>query len=216
MMRNAVASLFILSYTLVDSTKNSFPNDTRDDDVHFPHVNLSWYLLPPFTTEDENVFGNSPPGEIISRLVVWLGSACYFDSDYKPIAHLTEGDNETEVLNLLQDELAQFAFPIVSSSKEPTYRGYTYLPLLPYPPTVFLRRQKPAEDVIIDAMFKAWPILAITLLLTAISGIVTWALVSYSDEMFKCLETVMKFCLELDACAGHTRHTMNEEKMSML
>ena len=191
--------LVTLSFNVVASTSN---NNTISDSR--PRVYLSWYLLPPFTTEDINVFGDSPPGEIISKLVHWIGAACYYDQEIKLLQILTEGENETDVLNHLENKKAQFAFPVVSSSKESMYRGYKYLPLLPYPSTVFLVKEKPPGDIMFNAVLKAWPLLVVTLLLTAIAGVITWGLVS--TKGFSCL------CTGAEACSHGKSHNFLQDK----
>ena len=103
--------LVILFFNVVASTSN---NSTDSDPL--PRVYLSWYPLPPFTTEDTNVIG-------------WLGAVCSHGHGIKLLPILTRGKNETDVLNHLENRKAQFAFPVVSSSKVSTYRGYKYLPL---------------------------------------------------------------------------------------
>ena len=192
--------LVILFFNVVASTSN---NSTDSDPL--PRVYLSWYPLPPFTTEDTNVIGNSPPKQIIPKLVGWLGAVCSHGHGIKLLPISTRGKNETDVLNHLENRKAQFAFPVVSSSKESTYWGYNYLPLLPYLSTVFLVKEKPPGDIMFEAVLKAWPLLVVTLLLTAIAGIITWGLVS--TKGFSCLSNKLLLWL---VCMGNSTFPLRQ------
>ena len=84
------------------------------------------------------------------------------------------------MIEMLRQNKVHLAVPIF----EPINRRYIefpFLKLVDYPGTDFISTEEETKglSVVLDAVLKSWPLLAVTLILTAIAGVTVWALVSF-------------------------------------
>ena len=88
-------------------------------------------------------------------------------------------DSEFQMIELLRQNKAHVAVPIF----EPTDRRYdefAFFKITDYPGSEYITSQDEASklNLVLDEVLNSWPLLAVTLILTAIAGVIMWALVS--------------------------------------
>ena len=90
--------------------------------------------------------------------------------------------SQFQMIELLKQNIVQMAFPIFEPPTNRQYNGSTFLKLGNYPGSEFITTEDKANalNVVMDEVMESWPLLAVTLVLTAIAGIAMWALVSIS------------------------------------
>ena len=70
------------------------------------------------------------------------------------------------------------------------YQNTPYFPLVESPGVIYLQKKQPpgnAAKAVMDAVLQGWPVLVLTLIMAALSGIVMWALVSNLLSTLGCL-----------------------------
>ena len=89
-------------------------------------------------------------------------------------------ESEFELLQQLRQNIVHIALPIFEDANNRKYSEFTFFKLDDYPGTEFITTEDftTALTVVMDSVLKSWPLLAVTLVLTAIAGIIMWALVS--------------------------------------
>ena len=104
---------------------------------------------------------------------------CY---DYKIQIDTIRVKHESEIFQKLKSGQAQAGAPVIAKGIDPaTYSGLAFVPMVDYPGADFITIAEPKQfaGAAKEAVFNSWPLIAFTLILTAIAGVVTWALVSY-------------------------------------
>lgn len=84
------------------------------------------------------------------------------------------------------------SMPIYGDMKDVTFQSHPFYPVVESPGVVFIVKKEDssnAAQAVMEAVFQGWPVLLLTLIMAALSGIVVWALVS------KC--TLATVCFEL-------------------
>ena len=89
--------------------------------------------------------------------------------------------SEFEMMELLRQNKVHVAVPIFEHPTSQQNSEFPFFKLDDYPGTEFITTEddSSALSVVLDAVLKAWPLLAVTMVLTAIAGIIMWALVSF-------------------------------------
>lgn len=67
------------------------------------------------------------------------------------------------------------------------YQNKPYFPLVESPGVIYLEKKEPAgnaAEAVMEAVLQGWPVLVLTLIMAALSGIVMWALVRCSFFVF--------------------------------
>ena len=85
-------------------------------------------------------------------------------------------------LHLPASNSTYIALPIYGSMTDVKYQNTPYFPLVESPGVIYLQKKQPpgnAAKAVMDAVLQGWPVLVLTLIMAALSGIVMWALVSY-------------------------------------
>ena len=73
------------------------------------------------------------------------------------------------------------SMPIYGDMKDVKFQNYPFYPVVESPGVVFIVQKEDssnAAQAVMDAVFQGWPVLLLTLIMAALSGIVVWALVS--------------------------------------
>ena len=84
------------------------------------------------------------------------------------------------------------SMPIYGDMKDVKFQSHSFYPVVESPGVVFIVKKEDssnAAQAVMEAVFQGWPVLLLTLIMAALSGIVVWALVS------KC--TLESYCLPL-------------------
>ena len=88
-------------------------------------------------------------------------------------------DNESHMIELLRQNKVHVASPIFKS-KSQRYDKFSFFKITDYPGSEFITNKDEAKklSLVFDAVLKSWSLFAVTLILTAIAGVIMWALVS--------------------------------------
>ena len=73
------------------------------------------------------------------------------------------------------------SMPVYGDMKDVTFQNHPYYPVVESPGVVFIVKKEDssnAAQAVMEAVFQGWPVLLLTLIMAALSGIVVWALVS--------------------------------------
>ena len=73
------------------------------------------------------------------------------------------------------------SMPIYGDMKDVTFQSHPFYPVVESPGVVFIVKKEDssnAAQAVMEAVFQGWPVLLLTLIMAALSGIVVWALVS--------------------------------------
>ena len=98
------------------------------------------------------------------------------------ISYTTLPLNDSEVV---KDHIGEngtvISFPVYGEMKDTTFQNFPYMPVVEAPGVVFIMTNEDsanAAQAVMDAVFQGWPVLVLTLVMAALSGIIIWALVS--------------------------------------
>ena len=72
------------------------------------------------------------------------------------------------------------ALPIYGSMTDVKYQNKPFFPIVESPGVIYLQKKEPAgnaAEAVMEAVLQGWPVLVLTLIMAALSGIVMWALV---------------------------------------
>ena len=75
------------------------------------------------------------------------------------------------------------AMPIYGSMTDVKYHNKPYFPLVESPGVIYIQKVQEsgnAAKAVMEAVLQGWPVLVLTLIMAALSGIVMWALVSFT------------------------------------
>ena len=76
------------------------------------------------------------------------------------------------------------SMPIYGDMKEVSFQNRPFYPVVESPGVVFIVKKEDsssAAQAVMEAVFQGWPVLLLTLIMAALSGIVIWALVGKSS-----------------------------------
>ena len=79
------------------------------------------------------------------------------------------------------------SMPIYGDMKDVTFQNHPFYPVVESPGVVFIVKKEDssnAAQAVMEAVFQGWPVLLLTLIMAALSGIVVWALVSSCSNPF--------------------------------
>ena len=153
---------------------------------------FGWIWKPPYVTPTAN--GSSPhslvAGVIRDGLERYIRVECgwhhaFYPTHYELVS--TQLSSEFEMIKLLKENKVHAVGPIFQQPMSEQNSEYPFFKLDDYPGTEFITTEddSSALGVVLDAVLKAWPLLAVTMVLTAIAGIIMWALVSFKLVVIK-------------------------------
>ena len=146
-------------------------------------VNIAWQLKPPYTLQT-NATDDQPNVDGIFHQVLdsALNVCCAFHGERKPILkYLTVAPNTSAFLQNIFDEDVSLVFPI-RQDKHDMCHSRDYINVIESPGVVLIQR-KPWYSVergadLLKALLGTWPIVVLSLLMSAWAGICIWMLVS--------------------------------------
>lgn len=92
------------------------------------------------------------------------------------------------------------SMPIYGDMKDVTFQNRPFYPVVESPGVVFIVKKEDssnAAQAVMEAVFQGWPVLLLTLIMAALSGIVVWALVSKRTLETSCF-VLLVFPVKLD------------------
>ena len=163
-------------------------------------LKIAWILKPPYTELSANRSSvNVAHGMFRDALLRFIIIECGLLYDPDPTNHQVENlkvDNELEMIELLRQSNVDIAFPISEHPFNRRYREFPFLKLEDYPGAEFITTEdnSSALDVVLKAVIKAWPLLTVNIVLSAIAGIIMWALVGNGTLLFFTLLRAVYIC----------------------
>ena len=169
------AMILALGFTFV------CPAIGEDDERNYTSKSLqiAWTEKPPYaftsqTTEDKFI---GFIREAIWQYLVDCGEARGISYQI----NTSEFGSELKMVESLKNNQVHIASPIFELTNNRTYSKFPFLELDHYPGTEYITNEEQinALSVVLNAVTSSWPLFAVTLVLTAIAGIVMWALVGF-------------------------------------
>ena len=186
-----------LKPTTTEESVTTFPTETPIQPLCFPDVcsrviNITWLSLPPFifqleTGKQPEKFDDSITGVFYSIIGRAIQFCCKYLGKRGTRLQYTHSARNRDTLhgNIFHGE-ASMGLPVYIEDElfDHTYGGkLAFIKVLESPGLVLIANKENAIDndlrVLWKAIFNEWPIVLISLLLCAISGICVWALVSH-------------------------------------
>ena len=165
-------SLMKFFYILHAQRNNTGQNKIRKN------VKIAWMEKPPYIMRINQSWSGKPEG--LLRKTVWHFIELGCDR-YAIHTEAVEVDSMDALVSLVQEGKAQVGLPIFMENfgEFEKYEGFLLLKVLDHPGLEFITTgQKPNGLLItVKAVLHSWPLLLVTTLLTAIAGVIVWALV---------------------------------------
>ena len=142
-------------------------------------VIFAWIEKPPYATSPGNGSQNREVrGMIFDALMTRSEEYSCWD-DYAQRRYL-KVNHEFEMIDLLRQNKAHVAFPIFEQTPNRQYREFPFFKLDDYPGTEYITKMDDDRvlNVVLNSVLKSWPLFAVTMVLTAIAGVIMWCLVS--------------------------------------
>ena len=137
-----------------------------------------WWSIPPYiyaVKDSQGQVGGIFP-EILSKLIGHCCGPC------SKINYTAQPLNDSEaVKDHIDQNGTHLSLPIYGVMKDTTFQEYPFYPVVESPGVVFITKKEDAENsanAVMSAVFQGWPVLVLTLIMAALSGIIVWALVS--------------------------------------
>lgn len=137
-----------------------------------------WWSTPPYIYGDESkgeVGGIFP--EILLKIVEHCCGTC------AKINYTERPMNDSEaVKDHIDKNGTLISLPIYGDMKDTTFQEYPFYPVVESPGVVFITKKEDSENsanAVMAAVFQGWPVLVLTLIMAALSGIIVWALDTY-------------------------------------
>ena len=141
---------------------------------------FAWIEKPPYATSPNNgSVDNEAQGMIRDSLMRHITVECGWYSEVSYQMDTLKVDSEFGMIELLRQNKAHIALPIFEHPTNRRYPAFPFFKLHDYPGTEYITKEDNASalSVVLDSVLKAWPLLAVTIVLTAIAGVIMWALV---------------------------------------
>ena len=160
---------------------SSAAENVSSEQGHHPYevpLVVGWIEKPPYVVPPTNEsLDNQAHGLIRDALLRYILVECGYSMG---MVSTRKFESEFELLEQLRQNIVHIALPIFEDANNRKYSEFTFFKLDDYSGTEFITTEDDttALTVVMDSVLKSWPLLAVTLVLTAIAGIIMWALVS--------------------------------------
>jgi len=141
---------------------------------------VAWVEKPPYTTSPSNdSLDDKAIGMIRDAILQYIKVECGKDQNILYQVKTTKFATEFEMIRHLRQNKVHIAAPIFEPSNNRKYSEFPFFKLDDYPGTEYITTEDEtnALNVVLKAVERSWPLFAVTLVLTAIAGIVMWCLV---------------------------------------
>ena len=172
----------------VTSAKSSSSESDDNDDNEKENLTIAWIYKPPYIRgPDNSSLDNQAHGIVRDVMLKYIVKDCSreFGNPHYEIKTL-KADSESAMIQLLKQNKVHVAIPIFEQQDNQKYSEFIFFKLLDYPGTEYITladdENNDALDVVFDSVLKSWPLLAVTMIFTAIAGIIIWALVRLSHN----------------------------------
>ena len=172
----------------VTSAKSTSSEPDDNDDNEKENLTIAWIYKPPYIRgPDNSSLDNQAHGIVRDVMLKYIVKDCSgeFGNPHYEIKTL-KADSESAMIQLLKQNKVHVAIPIFEQQDNQKYSEFIFFKLLDYPGTEYITladdENNDALDVVFDSVLKSWPLLAVTMIFTAIAGIIIWALVRLSHN----------------------------------
>ncbi|XP_065052402.1 uncharacterized protein LOC135681732 [Rhopilema esculentum] len=178
MKENLLLLVKIVTFVLCLACTHAAENCTTKRKACQKSIHVSYWNIPPYIKAPTTA-GLSPTGifpNILSKLLQECCGKCA-QIEYKKIVNNSE-DLKAE----LSGNSTMIAMPIYGSMTDVKYHNKPYFPLVESPGVIYIQKVQEsgnAAKAVMEAVLQGWPVLVLTLIMAALSGIVMWALDSY-------------------------------------
>ncbi|XP_068685984.1 uncharacterized protein [Montipora foliosa] len=154
----------------------------QDEDMQKLSLTIAWISKPPYVTPPTNEsLDDEAQGMIRDAVLRHVTIECgyYWKKQYE--VKTLEMEYEFEMLELLRQNKVHIASPVFEDPSNRRYDEFPFFKLDDYPGTEYITTEDYTStlSVVLESVLKAWPLLAVTMVLTAIAGIIMWALDTY-------------------------------------
>ncbi|PFX32524.1 hypothetical protein AWC38_SpisGene2649 [Stylophora pistillata] len=170
----------ITHFNIVSAKDNSSTKEDEQEIKWFLNLTITWMAKPPYVALPTNgSLDSGPQGLIRDTLLRYMTFECgvLFGVEYQ--IQDRRVNSEYEMIELLRQNKVHVAAPIFEPKGERHYSEFPFFKVVDYPGTDFLTSEERNNKMsyVLDAVLRSWTLLAVTLVLTAISGVIMWALV---------------------------------------
>lgn len=173
-----IAVLVAIQFRCIAAKRNSSTNgnetdESKDEDIFYP-LTVAWIEKPPYSMSPTNESYQRYPQGIIFGIFRHFLSRCG-----RIKATLVKANSEFEMVQLLKQNKVHIAAPIFEPANNRRYGEFHFFKLHDYAGSEYITTEHKESLVMFDAIMTTWPLVAFTLTLTAIAGVIIWALVGF-------------------------------------
>ena len=165
----------VANFIIVSANDNSSTEEDERKIKRYPNLTITWIVRPPYVARPTNgSIDSSAQGLIRDTLLRYIEYEC---SHYLGVEYQVEDrqvNSEYEMIALLKQNKVHVAAPIFEPKGDRHYSEFPFFKVVDYPGTDYITTEEGNNKIkyVLDAVLKSWPLLAVTLVLTAISGVV--------------------------------------------
>ena len=180
-----VIALAAVQFQVILADGNSSKsNDEKGDEEgikYYLDLFTAWLERPPYTTSAPNgSLDSEVHGMIREAIFRYISYDCGYAVKIAYNAATLQTDSEFGMIEMLRQNKVHLAAPVFESINR-RYSEFPFLKLVDYPGSDFITTEDETKglNVVLNAVLKSWPLLAVTMILTAIAGVIVWGLVSF-------------------------------------
>ena len=167
-----------------NNTTSGNKEGDEEDEEYLPEKDLviAWIEKPPYTTSPTNEsLDDEAHGMLRDVLLRYITMECGRDRAHESTSYNVKtfrADSEFHMTELLRQNKVHVAAPIFESTDR-RYNEFSFFKVTVYPGSEFITSEGETNklSLVLDAVLKSWSLFAVTLILTAIAGVIMWALV---------------------------------------
>ncbi|XP_027047684.1 uncharacterized protein LOC113675321 [Pocillopora damicornis] len=152
----------VANFIIVSANDNSSTEEDEWKIKWYLNLTITWIAKPPYVARPTN--GSTDSGGILHGIEYQVEDR--------------QVNSEYEMIALLRQNKVHIAAPIFEPKGDRHYSEFPFFKVVDYPGTDYITTEEGNNKIsyVLDAVLRSWPLLAVTLVLTAISGVVMWAL----------------------------------------
>ena len=172
----------VANFIIVSANDNSSTEEDEWKIKWYLNLTITWIAKPPYVARPTNgSIDSGAQGLIRDTLLPYMTYECGILHGIEYQVEDRQVNSEYEMIALLRQNKVHVAAPIFEPKGDRHYSEFPFFKVVDYPGTDYITTEEGNNKIsyVLDAVLKSWPLLAVTLVLTAISGVVMWALVSF-------------------------------------
>ena len=154
---------------------NENGNDEEGENWPIEDLTIAWIEKPPYTTSPANgSLDSEVHGVIRDVMLPYITLDCGIFYKLKTF----RADSEFHMIELLRQNKVHVVGPVFESTNR-RYKEFSFIKITEYPGSEFITSEDEGNKLtlVLGAVLKSWSLFAVTLILTAIAGVIMWALV---------------------------------------